>query len=237
MSSSSDSPATPKARPSWREPALRLALALGPALISATLRLLSWTLRVRFENADELFARWEHEQILLAFWHNRVLMMPVAAGGRRVCIMNSQSRDGEIATRALNRWNIHSVRGSATRGGSAAFLQLLRAFRQGYTLALVPDGPRGPRYQVKPGIMHLARATGAPLYPVSYGASRFKQIRSWDRLIIPLPFARIHYVIGEPLTVPRHADDDEVERLRLELEQRLNALNERADRLAGSSPA
>jgi hypothetical protein len=209
---------------------LRLLTVVAPLLVSAALQLLAWTLRMRFVNAESLFERWEREQVLLTFWHNRAVVMPIAGHGKKLCILNSQSRDGEIATRALARWGIRSVRGSATRGGTAGFLQLLRAFRQGYHLAVVPDGPRGPRYKVKPGVIHLARATGAPLIPVSYSASRFKQLRSWDRLIIPLPFARITYIVGEPINVPRHASDDEVEGLRQQLETSLNELTAEADR-------
>ncbi len=207
---------------------------LAPWLISAALWLLKLTLRIRFENAEELFARWRRgEQVLVAFWHNRVVMMPLANRSPKLCIMNSRSRDGEIATRAMERWGIHSVRGSASRGAVGGFLQLLRAFRAGYSLALVPDGPRGPRYQAKAGIIHLARATGAPLFPATYAASSKIELRSWDRLIIPLPFARLRFLIGEPLLVPRDADDATVEAMRQELESRLNAITERADREVG----
>jgi lysophospholipid acyltransferase (LPLAT)-like uncharacterized protein len=222
----------PKPRHAWRAPLLRLLTAVAPVLISGTLRLLALTTQVRFVNADELFARWKRgEQLIIAFWHNRVLMMPVANRSRKLCIMNSQSRDGEIATRALARWGIRSVRGSATRGGVGAFLQLVRAYRDGCDLAVVPDGPRGPRYVVKAGVIHLARAAGAPIYPATYAATRFRQLRSWDRLIIPLPFARITYVVGEPLQVPRHATDAEVETLRQELQTRLNRITEQAEGL------
>jgi len=217
----------PSARPRHRlrAPLLRLLTAVAPFLISAVLRLVALTIRVRYHNADDLFARWARgEQVILALWHNRVVMMPIAGRGQKVCIINSQSRDGEIATRALERWGIRSVRGSATRGGAGGFLQLVNAYRDGYNLAVVPDGPRGPRYAVKPGVIHLARATGATIIPVTYDATRKRQLRSWDRLIIPLPFAQVHFIAGEPLIVPRHADDDAVERLRLDLEARLQAI-------------
>jgi hypothetical protein len=199
--------------------------------------LISKTLRIQYVNADTLFARWARgEQLILAFWHNRVVMMPIAyqGRGRKVCIMNSQSRDGEIATRALERWGVRSVRGSATRGGAGGFLQLVNAFRDGCDLAVVPDGPRGPRYAVKRGVVHLGKATGAPIIPLAYGATRRWQLRNWDRLIIPLPFSRIVYVVGEPLEVPRHIGDEEAEALRLELEQRLRAVTAAADEWTAS---
>jgi len=221
-----------------RELAWRLVVAIAPMLLSGALYLLAWTVRVRLVNTSELFARWARgDRIILAFWHNRVVMMPQQYRGRKICIMNSQHRDGEIATRALSRWGIRSVRGSATRGGVAGFLRLVDAFRDGYDLAVVPDGPRGPRYRAKPGVVYLAKATGAPIFPISYAASWKKELRSWDRLIIPLPFARIVYVAGEPLTVPRDAGDDMAEALRKELEDRLNRATAEAETLVARAGA
>jgi lysophospholipid acyltransferase (LPLAT)-like uncharacterized protein len=209
---------------------LQILDGVAPILISGALWVLGKTARIEYRNEADLFSRWKRgEQVILAFWHNRVVMMPVAYRGRKLCIMNSQHRDGEIATRAVARWGIRSVRGSATRGGAGGFLQLVNAFRAGYDLAVVPDGPRGPRYIVKPGVIHLARATGAPIIPVTYAPSRKRQLHNWDGLIIPLPFSRIVYVVGDPLDVPRHATDDEIETKRLELESRLNAITAAAD--------
>ncbi|HXQ24459.1 MAG TPA: lysophospholipid acyltransferase family protein [Candidatus Acidoferrales bacterium] len=224
-------PATPPRR-RWRRRWLDILVFVAPALISAALRVLAKTVRIRYVNGDEVFGRWARgERLILAFWHNRLVMMPIAVAGRgrRLCIMNSQSRDGEIATRAVARWGIRSVRGSATRGGAGGFMQLVNAYRRGDDLAVVPDGPRGPRYIVKRGVIHLARATGAPIIPVTYAATRAWQLRSWDRLIIPRPFARVVYVVGEPLRVPRHADEGEVEGLRVALEARLNAITHTAE--------
>jgi len=214
----------------------RVLLAVAPRVISATLWALLATLRIRFVDGDDLFARWARGEVLLtAFWHNRVLLMPAANRSAKVAIMISRSRDGEIATRVLRRWGIDAVRGSASRGAVTGFRQLLRAFRDGWSLALVPDGPRGPRYRAKAGIIHLARATGAPLFPVTYAASRYFQLRSWDRLIIPRPFAEIVFLIGTPVHVPRDASEDEIERLRAELEATLNELTARAEAMLGGS--
>ena len=217
-------------RPWWRRPLLRLASVVGPVLLSGALRVLSWTLRTTMVNADELFGRWARdERVIVTFWHNRILMMPIAGRGQRICIMNSQHRDGEVATQAATRWGIHSVRGSATRGGTTGFLQLVRAYRRGYSLAVVPDGPRGPRYQVKPGVIHLAKMTGASIFPVSYAASPATQLRSWDRLLVPLPFARVVLAVGDPLNVPRDSGEEQIEAHRRALEQRLNDLEGTAE--------
>ena len=212
----------------------RLLLALAPRLISALLQLLRWTVRMEFVGAEELFRRWRAgEQTVVAFWHNRLVMMPLAYGGREMCILLSQSRDGEIAGRAVQRWGVRTVRGSASRGGARGFLALVRAFRGGADLALVPDGPRGPRGVAKPGVVHLARAVGAPVFPVSYAASRFRQLRSWDRLVVPLPFARVCFVVGAPVAVDRDADEAALEAARATLEERLHAVTAAAEERVG----
>jgi lysophospholipid acyltransferase (LPLAT)-like uncharacterized protein len=223
----SRAPRTHRRRHRWRA----VLTTVAPVLISLALRVLALTVRIRYVGAENLFTRWARgEQVILAFWHNRVVMMPIAGRGQRLCIMNSQSRDGEIATRALARWDIRSVRGSATRGGASGFLQLVRAFRDGYHLAVVPDGPRGPRYVAKSGVIHLARATGAVIVPVTYAAARERRLGTWDGLLVPLPFSRVEFRVADPVIVPRDAGDEQVEELRRELEARLNAITLAADR-------
>ena len=217
----------------------RLLLAVAPRLLSGGLRILAWTVRATYLHTEELFGRWARgERVIVALWHDRALMMPPVAQsrGRRPCVMVSAHRDGEIATRALRPWGIHSVRGSATRGGVGGFLRLVKAYREGYDLAVLPDGPQGPRHAAKPGVIHLARATGAAIFPLAYAASRARRLRSWDRLLIPLPFSRVVYVGGEPLTVPRESNDDDMERLRLELQRRLDAVTAAADAAAATNP-
>lgn len=215
----------------------RILLALAPRLISAVLRFLGRTVRLEYVGADELFARWAAAQpSLIAFWHDRLVMMPVAYRGQGMCILNSPSRDGEIATRAVARWGIRSVRGSASRGGARGFLALVHAYRRGSDLALVPDGPRGPRHVAKPGVIHVARATGAPLFPVSYAASSVWRLGSWDRMLVPRPFARVCVFVGEPMLVPRATDDEMIESLRQELERRLNEATAAAEVHLGIAP-
>lgn len=224
------SPEKKSARRRWQKRILKRFSGVAPVLVSALVWVVSWTLRQTLVNEDQLFGRWARgERVIVAFWHNRLFMMPVAAAGQQICIMNSEHRDGEIATRAFERWGIRSVKGSSTRGGARGFLQLVNAFRAGYSLAVVPDGPRGPRCVAKPGVIYLARATGAVIIPVTYAASRSRRLRSWDRLIIPLPFSRVVLAAGEPLQVTRDATPDEIERHRQTLEQRLNDLTRDAE--------
>jgi len=214
---------TARKRPWWRRPLLRFLARTMPPVLHVLLRLLRATLRVEYVHAEALRDRWARgERVILSFWHNRLLVLPVVAAGVPICIMVSQHRDGEMATGLLAPWGITTVRGSATRGAVGGFLRLVDAYRRGHNLAVLPDGPRGPRYVAKPGAVRLAKAVGAPIFPLAYAASPVKLLRSWDRLLIPLPFARVVIEVGEPLTVPPHASSEQLERSRVELEQRLN---------------
>lgn len=218
----------------WRRSLLRWTESAAPPLVSAALRLLSCTLRLQYVGMEDLVDRWGRgEPAIVAFWHNRLLVMPIAGRGHPVCVMISGHRDGEMASRVIERWGFRAVRGSSTRGGAAGFLKLLNAFRAGFSPAVVPDGPRGPRYVAKPGVIQLARATGLPIFPVSCAVTRAVQARSWDRLIIPLPFSKVVVVGGEPLTVPREAKGEDLETYRRQLEDRLNDLNRAAEARTG----
>jgi lysophospholipid acyltransferase (LPLAT)-like uncharacterized protein len=200
---------------------------LAPWLLRPLLFLLRRSLRVEYAGDAELRARWERgERALLACWHNRLLILPVLGEERPMCIMVSQHRDGEMATRLLGAWGVTTVRGSATRGAVGGFLRLVDAFRRGNNMVVLPDGPRGPRYVAKPGVIHLAKAVEAPIYPVAYATSGAWRLKSWDRLIIPKPFGRIRIAVGEAVAVPPDASSDQLAALRADLETRLNQLTQ-----------
>jgi hypothetical protein len=221
-------------RPTLRRRVLAALAALAPRLLRPLLRLLQASLRVEIVGAEDLRARWARgERAILCFWHNRLLMLPLVAAGQPVAILVSHHRDGELAARLLAGWGIATVRGSATRGAVGGFLRLVHAYRQGHNLAVLPDGPRGPRCVAKPGVIHLARALGAPVYPMAYAADRVRRLRSWDRLLIPAPFARAVILVGAPLTVPAGASAEELEALRGEIERRLAAVTSAVEARAG----
>ena len=211
----------------WWRPYRNTLARLAPPLLQIVLRALRWTLRIDTIGAEALHARWARgERAIISFWHNRLLMLPLITDGQPMCIMVSQHRDGEIATQLLGAWGVETVRGSATRGAVGGFLRLVAAYRHGRNLAVIPDGPRGPRYVAKPGAAYLAKAVGSPIYPIAYAATRVARLRSWDGLMIPLPFARVIIQFGEPLEVPADASDEQVDDCRVELERRLHALTQ-----------
>jgi lysophospholipid acyltransferase (LPLAT)-like uncharacterized protein len=206
----------------------RLAAASWAA--AGLIRLLASTLRLRHHGDGELRRREAAgERLILAFWHRHLLLMPWAYRGRGISVLVSLHRDGELIARTVARFGIDSTRGSTTRGGVAGMRELLRKGRAGWDLAFTPDGPRGPAAEVQPGVLAAAAATGWPVFPVAYAASRGRRLPSWDRFVVPYPLARVHFVYGEPLTVARRGA---TEAAAGELKARLDAAEAEAERLA-----
>lgn len=215
-----------------------MEIAVSATAISVVLRSLGATVRWSRHGSTELERCWrEGEGVLMAFWHGRSIMLPFAYGGRGASIMNSTHRDGEIVSRVLAGFGIESTRGSSTRGAVPGLLGLMRAARSGRDIALIPDGPRGPAGVAKGGAAELVLATGAPLFPVAVSCSGGWRLRTWDRLMIPYPFARMFFVVGEPirgdLADGAATRSEQRKALRAELEKRLRATTLTADRLAG----
>jgi lysophospholipid acyltransferase (LPLAT)-like uncharacterized protein len=218
---------------------LRDLVVAGPGLWLgvAAIRLLGRSLRfeeIGREHVDEL---WAHRApVIYAVWHGQVLMLPYFYGRRRpVHVLASHSRDGELLSRFVERFGIGVVRGSSSRGGAVALRGLARVLRRGGTEVLVaPDGPRGPRHVVQPGVVSLAGFTAAPIVPMAVGASRGTVLGSWDRFVVPHPFARLCVAFGEPLYVPRQPGHQALETARRDLEGRLSAVTRAAGERAGA---
>jgi len=140
--------------------------------------------------------------------------------------MVSTSKDGGYLVRVLERFNLICVRGSSSRRGNAALLEMTRLIEAGADAGITPDGPRGPKYQVADGVISLAQLTGAPIIPISYVLSRKIELNSWDSFMIPLPFGWATLRVGAPVSVSAAADAEEREHKRLELETILKSLSE-----------
>jgi lysophospholipid acyltransferase (LPLAT)-like uncharacterized protein len=212
---------------------------LAPALAAVAVRALGATLRVTEVGVETLQPRWAAGQPLIyAVWHDRILMVPWLTarlrrtrGARAVCVLTSRSRDGELVARWVARFGLAVVRGSSSRGGAGALRALAASVRAGEDVAVVPDGPRGPRERLQPGLVVLASVTGAPVVPLAFAARPARRLASWDRFLVPLPFARAALVFGKATTVPRDADR---ETARADLERALREVTETADRLVGA---
>jgi len=165
-----------------------------------------------------VYALWHRQEVLFIYLHQK----------QNVCGLVSKSKDGEYMARILKRFGFTFVRGSTTSGGLMALRGLIKAARSGYSVAITPDGPKGPIFKAQPGIVYLAQKAGVPIIPVACALSRKKILRSWDKYQFPLPFGRIEAVYGRPLPV---AETDDVPAKVAELESALNALTEQAEKL------
>lgn len=208
----------------------RATLAIVPRVGAGLMRGLYRLLRIVHVNPgfpEGCIAR--GERVVVAFWHGRLLMMPFLYLEQPRTILISHHRDGEYITRIATRLGTNVIRGSATRGGARAFIQMVRALREGQHLAITPDGPRGPRGKVKVGVVEIAKLTGAPILPVSFSAERRRFLKSWDGFLVPLPLSRAVYVWGEPIYVEPTATKEEVVKYQELLEARLDLLTMEAD--------
>lgn len=196
---------------------LFVASILGPALIY----LIGMSWRVRWENLDKVEeAKKLKGQVLYCFWHSRLLGLCYTHRFRNAGIMISQSFDGELVARITKRFGYHAFRGSASRNGAAALIEMLKS--QGCDLGLTVDGPRGPAERVKPGAVALAAHSGLPIVPISIVASRAWRIKSWDRLIIPKPFSTVTVKHGEMIKISRHSEN--IEKMVKSVENGINRL-------------
>lgn len=207
---------------------------LVSAVARAGVLALCATLRVRTVGAEHLEAlRARGRPILFSVWHGRLLVPLHAHRDQGIAAMVSLSRDGDLAARTLERLGYRTVRGSSSRGGREAFAALRDRLLAGEHGAIIPDGPRGPARVLKSGIVRLAQECDAAVLPLSFSARHGRRLGSWDRFLVPCPFADTFLLYGEPLVVPAAASEADREDLRAQLTQRLDRLEREADVLAG----
>ena len=181
---------------------------------------------------------------ILAFWHGRLLMMPKCwPRDKKMKMLISFHRDGELIAKTIGHFGLGAVRGSAARdgkdkdkGGAAAMRAMLKALAAGDYVGITPDGPRGPRMHASEGVVSLARLSGVPIIPVAAATTRCRVLRSWDRFLLSLPFSRGFFVWGEPVHIDRKLDAVQLAQARKRVEVALNQVSEEADRLAGLPP-
>ena len=201
------------------------------SLLYGMIRTVGFTMRYRWEYHASVLQN-ENRPVIFCTWHNRLglslLMYDDYVRRRqqppRLAAIVSASKDGGVVARILEHFGVQPVRGSSSRRGPQALLELTSWAEQGYDLAITPDGPRGPRYVVQDGVVALAQLTGRPIVPASQHLRWKICLKSWDRFQVALPFSPVVMRFGEPLLVPRQASEQEREILRQELEQRIKSL-------------
>lgn len=199
------------------------------------LRLWSLTWRVEIENCSGV-SDWDEQPRrpkIFLLWHNRVLALPplwwrVCGRFREAVILSSPSRDGAIVEAAMGIYGMQAVRGSSSRRGAAALVELRRMLQAGKDACITPDGPKGPRYVFQPGVVKLAQTTGVPMVPVNLLCASAWRLKTWDRLVIPKPFSKVKVVFGPAVAVPRGLSPDEFARTLQAAEQALLAITDDA---------
>jgi lysophospholipid acyltransferase (LPLAT)-like uncharacterized protein len=212
--------------PKWHQ---RLAAFFVWLAVSAV----SLTIRYRVRDPHGFLQRKDFGPAIFCFWHNRLaLCVKIYFKFRRlqfsspgVAGLVSASRDGALLAKIFQNFGVQPVRGSSSRRGAQALLELTSWAERGYDLAITPDGPRGPRYVITDGAITLAQITSLPLVPFSYFLKWKIQLKSWDRFQIPLPFSICEVTTGKIFYVPREATDAEREKLRQELETEMRAIS------------
>jgi lysophospholipid acyltransferase (LPLAT)-like uncharacterized protein len=176
----------------------------------------------------------EGQTFIVAFWHGRLLMMPKAWHQLTPFhMLISAHRDGRIIAGAMTYFGIGTIAGSTRRGGSSALRAMLKQLKGGAAVGITPDGPRGPAMTVSIGIVNIARIAGVPIVPVTYATSRRRELATWDRFQLALPFGRGVFLFGEPIEIDAELDDAGLETVRELLEIRMLEMDREADRLVG----
>ena len=196
----------------------RLLVALGFHLLQLWAR----TLRFTIDDQADVLATPSEPRYIGALWHNRLLLLPHVLQRflpqRQGAALISASRDGALLADLVQRFGFDVVRGSSSRKGAAAMLQLADVMANGRDAVITPDGPRGPAYKIGPGIVFLAQKSGAAVVPINMEYSSYWRLKSWDRFILPRPFSRVRVIFGVPHIVPPTTTDSEFESERMRLQ-------------------
>lgn len=194
---------------------------------AAIMKIWSLTLRYRVDDRPGIASpEIPPEPVIFALWHNRIFTMPPVwkrTGGknRKTVVLTSASKDGTTLATAMKLFGLGSIRGSSSRRAVSALIGMKKALQQGFDVCITPDGPRGPRYIVQPGLVKIAQATGASIIPIHLTYSSAWRLDSWDRFVIPKPFSRVSVHFATPRRIPRHADPAAFESFRAALESNL----------------
>jgi lysophospholipid acyltransferase (LPLAT)-like uncharacterized protein len=215
----------------------RLTIRAADLVFYLLIKIIGRTVRWQVVGWENWEAASREGQIpIYTFWHNRVFLSTYFWRGRRIVVMTSQSFDGEYIARFIQRFGYGAARGSSTRGGVGAIVEMVRLMRAGLPTAFTIDGPKGPRYVAKMGAVLLAKKTGQPILPFTITPKSFWTVNgSWDHSQIPKPFTRARVDIAAPIYVPPDADESVLEAKRDELQATLETINQLGDEWRGAT--
>ena len=192
-------------------------------LVAFTIKLLGFTLRFKMDDPHGLAQR--PEPTIWVFWHNCLIAAPLSkvkfSGKGPASALASASKDGALIESVIRSFGTKTVRGSSSRRGVAALIALKKALKAGDHLFITPDGPRGPRYDLEPGVVKLAQSSGVPIVPVRFTHSSSWRLKSWDRFHVPKPFSAVTIHIDNMIDVPKKLDENTFESYRCKVEDTL----------------
>jgi lysophospholipid acyltransferase (LPLAT)-like uncharacterized protein len=214
----------------WKEVQHQLLQILVPTLGIAYFYLVEKTSKKIILGQDQLDTlKTQYPHVIYTGWHEQVINGIWIFHHRKMTVLISQSRDGEYISRLVHLLGFRSARGSSSRGGIRGFLQLLQTLKTTGDIILLADGPRGPAKQCKAGVIALARRSGMPIIPGAVIVNRSKRVKSWDRTIIPYPFATFTMSYGEPIFVPKNADKEVIAEYQMRVKQAIDSLTEKTE--------
>lgn len=203
----------------------RVAIRLADWIFYVLISFIGKTLRYETDGWENFEAIEADGKIpIYSLWHDRIFAGTYFLRNRGIVVITSQSFDGEYIARFIKRFGYGAVRGSSTRGGIGALVEMIRLMREGLPMAFTVDGPKGPKYVAKSGACLLAKKTGNPMMPFVVECKKFRTLKSWDNLQIPKPFSRAKVFIAKPIYVSKTATDEEIEKKREKLQNELDAL-------------
>ncbi len=211
----------------------RLILFLLRVVLWRIVWLWCFTLRITKIGAEAFeSAGSSNMKYVAAFWHGSMLVgwfMNRPRGKGKISALVSQSKDGEYLSHVLQPWGYTMIRGSSHIGGKEAMQLMTDSVKNGNSLCITPDGPRGPRHEMKMGAIRVAQKTGVPLFLCGVGMKRKKQLKSWDKFEIPFPFSSVAICYSEPIAVPENYSGDSLDAFKVEIEKRLCELQQKAE--------
>ena len=193
-------------------------------ITSFVYRSIRWTYIIESQKSDIFNI---NKGVIFCCWHNRLFLGPhILPKNRKINALQSSHSDGMVTSTVFNFLGMNVILGSSNKGGIQAFRKMVKCIQLGESIAITPDGPKGPNEKVKDGIIKLAQITNSPIIPLVWSTKKFKIISSWDRFIIPMPFSKGVYSYGEPIYVKKRTSDNEFEIYRLKLENEIKRLTQ-----------
>ncbi len=196
------------------------------------IKFVSFTNSWSFINKKYVENLWKkNEAFILCFWHGRLLMMPLSWNKeKKINVLISTHSDGQLLSKTVKHFNIETITGSSSKGGSEAIRNIIKSLKSGISIGMTPDGPRGPRMKVNSAIIKIASLTGHKIVPLSYSVKKKFFLNSWDKFLVALPFGKGCFVWGKPIKIKKNISTNEDLKLSKRLENNLLKLTKKADR-------